>query len=103
MILSRKRKALPGTTSLFVASLETSGLHPIAQLNADKPLAIGSAFKLYVLAELIRELTTPDRHWTDIVPLDEARALPSGFLGTWAAGLAAHDLHTRGTDDLAKR
>jgi hypothetical protein len=88
-------KSLPGGTSLFVATIEPGGLRPIAQLNAEKPLAIGSAFKLYVLGELIRELAAQERHWTDVVPLDDtARSLPSGFLRDWPVGspLTIHTL-----------
>jgi len=87
-------KRLPGTTSLFVATLEPDAMHPIAELNADQPLAIGSAFKLYVLAELIRQIAAQDRRWTDVTPLDNnARSLPSGFLRDWPAG-SPLTLHT---------
>lgn len=80
-------KSLPGTASLLVAAIKTDSLKPIVQLNADTPMAIGSAFKLYVLAELIREIEAQERQWADVVPLDDsARSLPSGFLNKWPPG-----------------
>jgi beta-lactamase class A len=87
-------KSLPGTNSLYVGAISDAGVKPIAQLNSDQPLAIGSAFKLYVLAELVRELDAGERHWTDVIGLDEAsRSLPSGFLEKWPAG-SPLTLHT---------
>src|SRR5262245_54771402 len=44
-------KGLPGETALFVARLDNQSITPIIAHNVDRELAIGSAFKLYVLAE----------------------------------------------------
>ncbi len=81
---------LPGTTSLYAAALADDGtLTPVASYNDDKPLAIGSAFKLYVLAELARQINAGLRHWDDVCRLDPARrSLPSGVLQGWPAGSA---------------
>jgi len=87
-------KSLPGTTSLYVGAISDDGVKPMAQLNSDQPLAIGSAFKLFVLAELVRELDAGERRWTDVIRLEDAsRSLPSGFLGKWPVG-SPLTLHT---------
>jgi beta-lactamase class A len=79
---------LPGTASLYAAGLGDKGdLTPLAAYNADRPLGIGSAFKLYVLAELAREVNDGHRHWEDVVRLEaRRRSLPSGTLQNWPAG-----------------
>lgn len=84
---------LPGTASLHVKGVGDT--HPsLAAIHPETPLAIGSAFKLYVLAELVRSVKAGERHWEDVVRLDEnVRSLPSGFLHTWPVG-APLTLHT---------
>ncbi len=57
-----------------------------------RPLAIGSAFKLFILAELQRQIGAGRRHWSDVVLLDR-RSIPSGVLQTWPRG-APVTLHT---------
>ncbi len=47
--------------------------------------AIGSAFKLYVLSTLSREIAARRRSWNDVVPLDQ-RSYPSGILQDWPQG-----------------
>jgi hypothetical protein len=87
-------KALPGETNLLVVKLDEKGATPIIAHNAERELALGSAFKLYVLSELVRAVNARERKWPDAVPL-EARfaSLPSGMLHTWPAG-APVTLHT---------
>jgi Beta-lactamase enzyme family len=76
-------KALPGETSLVAMRLGEDP-KPIASLNPDKAMAIGSAFKLYVLGELMRSTAAGERKWSDVVPLKpEAVSLPSGILQDW--------------------
>lgn len=90
-------KALPGTTSLQVARIDGQTLTPIASLTEDRQMAIGSTFKLYVLAALIDDVNAGRRHWSDVVELDEAnRSLPSGALHAWPAG-SPITLHTLAT------
>ncbi|RYE01397.1 MAG: serine hydrolase [Sphingomonadales bacterium] len=45
--------------------------------NADQRFAVGSAFKLVILAELVRETNKGARKWDDLVTLD-GRPLPGG-------------------------
>lgn len=86
-----KFKALPGQVSLLV--LENSKER--AALNADKPLAVGSAFKLAVLKVLKEHIESAKRSWSDVVELQPRwQSLSSGILQDWPAGspLTIHTL-----------
>jgi beta-lactamase class A len=85
--------ALPGQVALAAMRLGDGEPKSVLVEQADRPLAIGSAFKLFILAELVREVKAGERRWTDVVPLDR-RSLPSGFLQTWPEGapLTLHSL-----------
>jgi beta-lactamase class A len=79
--------ALPGQLSLLVARIDSGKLRPLAAIDSGRVLALGSAFKLYVLAELVRQVEHGTRHWTDVVLLDSlSRSLPSGTLQAWPIG-----------------
>lgn len=76
----------PATT---VAQPET-----IAELNADKPMGIGSSFKLYLLKALEDEIIAGRRQWSDVIELkEEWKSFPSGVLQDWHAG-SRHTLET---------
>jgi Beta-lactamase enzyme family len=85
-------RALPGQTTIAVARLGEGAPEMTASLAPDRALAIGSAFKLFILAELGRQVRAGQRQWRDVVPLDR-RSTPSGTLQTWPAG-APVTLHT---------
>jgi hypothetical protein len=75
-------KKLPGTVSFRLARLGKE-IEPLHDLNPDASLAIGSTFKLYILAALLEDR----RPWDDVLRLDPAlMSLPSGELHTWPAG-----------------
>jgi beta-lactamase class A len=76
---------LPGEVSLAAARLEEAGPADFLTEKADRPLAIGSAFKLFVLAELVRSVKAGERRWSDVVPLG-APSLPSGVIQDWPKG-----------------
>jgi beta-lactamase class A len=82
--------ALPGTVNAWFAPLD--GGTPVISINADKPLALGSAFKLYVLAALAEDVKAGRRNWSDVVALDQ-KSYPSGKLQDWPKG-APLTLHT---------
>jgi beta-lactamase class A len=84
---------LPGEVSLAAARLEEAGPADFLTQKAERPLAIGSAFKLFVLAELVRQVKAGERRWSDVVPLGEP-SLPSGLLQDWPKGspLTLHSL-----------
>jgi hypothetical protein len=71
-------KAEPGLTGFTLARLDNGPPMATLSLNADRPAAIGSAFKLAILAELIRATNHGERRWDDMVTLDGA-PLPGGF------------------------
>lgn len=76
---------LPGEVSLVAARLEERGPANFLTQKAERPLAIGSAFKLFLLAELVRQVRAGERRWSDVVPLG-APSLPSGLLHQWPMG-----------------
>jgi hypothetical protein len=66
----------------------------IASLNPDEELGIASAFKLYILAALVKDR----KPWDSVVRLqDRWKSLPSGELHNWPAGapLTVYDLAGR--------
>ncbi|MBI1851896.1 MAG: serine hydrolase [Planctomycetes bacterium] len=80
---------LPGSVSFSLARLgdKPNDLEVVASKNGDESLAIGSAFKLYVLGALVREVSDGKRKWSDVITIDPRRkSLPSGVLHTWPDG-----------------
>jgi beta-lactamase class A len=83
--------ALPGKVAIFVT---TNGKADVA-VDADAPLAVGSAFKLAILAALRELVDAKKLAWAQVATLRaEHKSLPSGFLQTWPDGapLALHTL-----------
>lgn len=75
--------ALPGKVS--VATVVDG--KPGPALAPDEPLAVGSSFKLAVLAALRRRVAAGSMNWADVVTLDARwRSLPSGVLQEWPVG-----------------
>lgn len=70
-------KGLPGTTGFALADLDTGTPTITAGHNAEVPLPAGSAFKLVILAELVRAIDAGERRWDEIITLD-GRELPGG-------------------------
>jgi beta-lactamase class A len=83
---------LPGEVSLAAARLEDAGPTDFLTQKADRPMAIGSAFKLFVLAELVRSVKAGERKWTDVAALGPP-SLPSGIVQDWPKGSPV-TLHT---------
>ncbi len=55
--------------------------------NSDLSLAVGSSFKLGVLAALVQEIEKGNLTWSTSVPLNSAwKTLPSGILQDWPEG-----------------
>lgn len=79
-------KKLPGTSALLVAKLGEAAPVAFAAHNADAPLATGSVFKLFVLAEIVRAANANERSWSDVVLLGSP-SLPSGVMQNWPRGL----------------
>ena len=76
-------QALPGTVNAWFGPLD--GGEPVLALNADRSLALGSTFKLYVLAALARSVADGKHRRDEVVPLT-ARSFPSGVMQDWPQG-----------------
>lgn len=56
----------------------------VGGFNSDKTLAVGSAFKLGIMAELLAQMKTGQHQWSEVTTLQAGdKALPSGFLQRW--------------------
>lgn len=85
--------ALPGDVTLLAARLD--GGEPIIAYNADMPLGLGSAFKLYVLSALTQSIAAGEHSWDEVVPLTQT-SFPSGILQGWPENSPV-TLHTLAT------
>ncbi|UZK66003.1 serine hydrolase [Sphingomonas sp. M1-B02] len=70
-------RTLPGATGFALAKLGDSTPQLLAFHQPEQRFAIGSAFKLVILAELVRATTANERKWDDLVTLDGSM-LPAG-------------------------
>lgn len=87
-------KKLPGKSSLLIIKISGNKKDTLAEYNPGLELAIGSAFKLYVLSELLRTINNGKHKWSDVVHLKSGEfSLPSGFLQKWPDGSPV-TLHT---------
>ena len=67
-----------------ISFLATKDGETIAQLHDDRPLAVGSAFKLAVLAALQQEISEGRFAWDEVVKLkSQWHSLPTGMLQDW--------------------
>ncbi len=67
-------------TSLLI----TKGGKDLAAIEADTPLAVGSAFKLSYIAALADAVQAGRLSWTQLVPMQAKwRSLPTGILQDW--------------------
>jgi len=90
-------RTLTGRISVLFAELGPEGIVPLASAEPDAALAIGSAFKLYVLGDLVRQVEAGERRWEEVARLRPTlRTLPSGMLQSWPAD-APVTLHTLAT------
>lgn len=83
--------ALPGKVSVALMRLPEGTM--IASRHPEQSLAIGSAFKLYILGELMAEVEKGTKKWSDVVTTDSALFTPGGRLAKWPNGSPV-TLHT---------
>jgi len=88
--IQQELAALPGTVTAYFGPLD--GGPPRLSFNPDTQNALGSTMKLYLLAQLGREVAQGKRSWNDVVSLS-TKSFPSGMLQDWPAG-APVTLHT---------
>lgn len=60
--------ALPGAKAMLIRELGKDA-PPLMAIEADRTGAIGSGFKLWLLAEAARSVAAGERRWADVVPL----------------------------------
>ena len=75
---------LHGDAGLGLYRLDPDGPVAIVERQGDRPAPIGSAFKLWVLAQTAREVAAGQRHWRDVLTLGPP-SLPSGVMQAWPA------------------
>jgi beta-lactamase class A len=75
-------KALPGKTAFGVYALGKTAT-PRHEHGGDVTMPLGSAFKLWVLAEAARQVEAGERRWNDVERIDAQRSLPSGITQNW--------------------
>jgi len=73
---------LHGSAGFGIYALGDGGATPVAELNGETAAPLGSAFKLWVLAEAAREVAAGERHWDDVLRVGR-HSLPSGILQDW--------------------
>ncbi len=79
--LQQQFAMLPGKASFQLQRLDNPAV--LASYHPDQSLAIGSAFKLYILASLVDQKIP----WDRIVLVDDRlKSLPSGNMQAWPAG-----------------
>jgi beta-lactamase class A len=93
--LSADISALPGKAGFLVQRVDVRSEPPLLSINATQDFAIGSAFKLWILAEAARATSARERHWRDVIALGEP-SLPSGIVQKWPRG-APMTLHSLAT------
>lgn len=86
--------ALPGRAAYGIYRLDGTRT-PVAEYQGDATMPLGSAFKLWVLAEAARQVQAGTRKWSDVVRID-TRSLPSGITQNWPKD-APVTLHTLAT------
>lgn len=82
--------SMPGRVSVWFGSLDGHRVH--FEHNPDTSLAIGSAFKLFVLSAVTRQVADGRLHWDTVVPLART-SFPSGMMQDWPQG-APVTVHT---------
>ena len=83
--IKAKFDTLPGHAGFQIAEISRDQTITLGGHKVDRQFAIGSVFKLYVLAELSRQIQAGDRSWSDVVTLDQ-KSLPSGMIQNWPDG-----------------
>jgi beta-lactamase class A len=81
--ISAEFAALTGKAGFVAEALNNDAANKtIAAQNADIQFAIGSTFKLYILAELSAQIDAKERKWSDVSPLSH-RSFSSPATNNW--------------------
>lgn len=91
--ISADIEALSGSKAAWFGPLDGDPVYSYG--DPTRQFALGSTFKLYVLAALSRAVSEGRLSWDDVVTLD-AKSFPSGMMQNWPDG-APVTLHTAAT------
>lgn len=81
------RLAAIGDTGLLVAEINDGVCSPLFELEADRPVPVASAIKLYVLAAVADAVAAGDLSWSDDVEIrDDLKSVPTGVMQDEEAG-----------------
>jgi hypothetical protein len=73
--------------NLSAAEIVDDGLRPIYEVDADRPLGVGSSFKLYVLSALADEVIGGRHSWDETLAVNDAwKAIPTGVMQHFEEG-----------------
>jgi hypothetical protein len=68
--IANEIRALPGRTGFLAVELDEAGNARLLEIHrTDEQFAIGSTFKLYILAELADQVKKGERRWSDVALL----------------------------------
>jgi beta-lactamase class A len=82
-------RAVAPSVNLLAAEIDGKKCAPLASLDPNKPLALGSAFKLYILDALASQIAAGKHGWDEPVTIQDAyKSLPSGDMRDEPAGKA---------------
>lgn len=85
--LARRLEAIAPDVSFFAAEIVDGELVPLYRVTRDRTLSIASSFKLYVLAELARQIALGQASWDEPLAIrDDLRSLPNGDMRLEPAG-----------------
>jgi hypothetical protein len=85
--LDAKLQAAAPLVSELAATIDANGCTATHALAADQSRALGSQFKLWILATLAQAVDTGAHAWTDLITIqDQYKSLPSGTFQTQPNG-----------------
>ncbi len=80
-------RAVAPSVNFLAAEIDGTKCVPLSSLDPQKPLALGSTFKLYVLDALATQIAAGKHTWDETLAVDDAhKSLPSGKMRDLPAG-----------------
>jgi hypothetical protein len=87
--IARRLAKIAPLVSFFAGELRHGELRPLYEYEPERTLSIASAFKLYVLGELARQVDAGEIAWHDPLVIDDGlKSLPNGLMLLEPAGAA---------------
>ncbi len=84
-------RAVAPQVGLLAAEISDGKCVPLSSIEPKKPLALGSAFKLFILNALAEQIAAGKHGWDDSIAIDDAKkSLPTGDMRNEPAGKTFH-------------